>query len=669
MNSDVESAPESDAEDDRYTPDLPEGYPLDEDDTVSDTMETTNDNPNMDINPLNSAIVNSQRSESNSNLRNSSESSITNEQETRIARADASSSRNGDSSSNEVQNVVTDAFESIRRRLRGYDENAIELPNVNLDNPVNLQNRVVQNTGAPLPSENNEYSNDTARSGSVQPSESEEVMNDEPPSKIAKLECPEKRKRSDSEANDADGETCSICLDAWSNSGDHRLIALKCGHLFGHQCIIRWLNSQNAKTKSCPTCKSKAAIRDIRFIYARKLVAADTSEIEILKKELETAKSEKSRAELELQKSLLNQKMYLKQVTELRSLIKDLESCIHKLGSGGSNNRKPEPVKKWKLSLEKTLEICKDNGCRVLTYNCRKYELYVSQQSTNNLFPGFGVKKVSCIDYRLGQFILLHPKPIRDVSYSQPNDMVLSVSLDKTAKLIVGQTGQISSTFNCGMPLWSCSWDELMPQQFYVGAAGGVVLVYDVRQPNSYLDRLTVPGDYSPIVSLASIPSGFLSCHLSSCWIYRRNGSTYTPQLMPMDGPFLGLNYDKQTEQILVSCRPSQQNPYARHIVCNIDNSNADDLRCNTVHTFRGSVKQTLMSRSCFLNVAKEAWVAAHSESENGVALWSVNTEERVQVLPSQDHVIDMCSISQSGDTLLATLSQNRMRIYKAVSS
>ena len=29
------------------------------------------------------------------------------------------------------------------------------------------------------------------------------------------------------------GQTCSICFEPWSNSGNHRIASLKCGHLFG----------------------------------------------------------------------------------------------------------------------------------------------------------------------------------------------------------------------------------------------------------------------------------------------------------------------------------------------------------------------------------------------------------------------------------------------------
>lgn len=46
---------------------------------------------------------------------------------------------------------------------------------------------------------------------------------------------------SDENCDDDDGNSCSICLDAWTNSGDHRLVALRCGHLFGQRCILHWL--------------------------------------------------------------------------------------------------------------------------------------------------------------------------------------------------------------------------------------------------------------------------------------------------------------------------------------------------------------------------------------------------------------------------------------------
>jgi hypothetical protein len=34
-----------------------------------------------------------------------------------------------------------------------------------------------------------------------------------------------------------DAEVCPICLEEWTNSGQHRLVATECGHLFGKMSV------------------------------------------------------------------------------------------------------------------------------------------------------------------------------------------------------------------------------------------------------------------------------------------------------------------------------------------------------------------------------------------------------------------------------------------------
>ena len=41
------------------------------------------------------------------------------------------------------------------------------------------------------------------------------------------------------EDDDDDGAFCPICFEPWTNSGDHRIASLKCGHFFGQACIDR----------------------------------------------------------------------------------------------------------------------------------------------------------------------------------------------------------------------------------------------------------------------------------------------------------------------------------------------------------------------------------------------------------------------------------------------
>ncbi|KAK2146141.1 hypothetical protein LSH36_629g01055 [Paralvinella palmiformis] len=93
-----------------------------------------------------------------------------------------------------------------------------------------------------------------------------------------------------------EGQCCPICFDQWTNSGQHRLVSLRCGHLFGQSCIERWLSGQSGK---CPQCNKRARRRDIRVLYAKSLKVADTSEKDEAVRQLE--KERKSRQEAELQ--------------------------------------------------------------------------------------------------------------------------------------------------------------------------------------------------------------------------------------------------------------------------------------------------------------------------------------------------------------------------------
>ncbi|CAI7990151.1 E3 ubiquitin-protein ligase RFWD3 [Geodia barretti] len=82
----------------------------------------------------------------------------------------------------------------------------------------------------------------------------------------------------DNDAEDEDeGQTCSICFEPWSNSGAHRIASLKCGHLFGWNCIEKWVRGRGGEGK-CPQCNAKARKTDIRTIFSKSIRVVDTSE-------------------------------------------------------------------------------------------------------------------------------------------------------------------------------------------------------------------------------------------------------------------------------------------------------------------------------------------------------------------------------------------------------
>ena len=101
-------------------------------------------------------------------------------------------------------------------------------------------------------------------------------------------------------------QKCPICLGAWTNVGEHRLCSLRCGHLFGFECIKQWLNSDNESAKKCPQCNAKASAKQIRFIYANKVTCLDNRELEKIKNEM-----------TELSKALSKQKRKTKKYKQI----------------------------------------------------------------------------------------------------------------------------------------------------------------------------------------------------------------------------------------------------------------------------------------------------------------------------------------------------------------
>ena len=105
--------------------------------------------------------------------------------------------------------------------------------------------------------------------------------------KVKKNSKGKKRKAAESiESTDTEeGSVCTICFEDWSNSGDHRISSLKCGHFFGYSCIDKWLRGSG---NACPNCNEKNTKKDIRVHFVSKLAAIDTSERDRALQELES---------------------------------------------------------------------------------------------------------------------------------------------------------------------------------------------------------------------------------------------------------------------------------------------------------------------------------------------------------------------------------------------
>lgn len=94
---------------------------------------------------------------------------------------------------------------------------------------------------------------------------------------------------SQQESQDQDVTACPICFESWTSAGGHRIVSLDCGHLFGKICIERWLFNRRRKGEKgkCPQCNKEFTQKEIRAIFAKRIVTVSCEQCDKLKEELE----------------------------------------------------------------------------------------------------------------------------------------------------------------------------------------------------------------------------------------------------------------------------------------------------------------------------------------------------------------------------------------------
>ncbi|KAI3371462.1 hypothetical protein L3Q82_023566 [Scortum barcoo] len=270
-----------------------------------------------------------------------------------------------------------------------------------------------------------------------------------------------------SHGEEGEGDSCTICFEAWTTAGEHRLSALRCGHLFGFTCIQRWLKAQGAAAK-CPQCNKKAKRSDIVLLYAPKLRALDNSEQESLKKSLEEEQSLRRKAELESAQYKLKLQVVTNKYGQAQQELQELRALMAQTGrssipSSSSSSastslllglsQRTDGSRMAQYSFSKAVLVSQAGGSRVLSY-CEPLSCLLASQPSphSTLVPGCGVKKVSVVNMKASQYVPIHSKQIRGLSFNRQNDsLLLSAALDNTIKLT-------RPTTRVNRWQWSCCW-------------------------------------------------------------------------------------------------------------------------------------------------------------------------------------------------------------------
>ncbi|NXP60330.1 RFWD3 ligase, partial [Chloropsis cyanopogon] len=494
--------------------------------------------------------------------------------------------------------------------------------------------------------------------------------------------------------DEEEGDTCAICFEQWTNAGDHRLSALRCGHLFGYTCIERWLKGQAGK---CPQCNKKAKRSDIVVLYARTLKALDTSEQERMRSSLEKEQMLRRQAELESAQSRLQLQVLTDECSKLRKQVQELKALVAQynvstLQQPGSSRpcvpgSLPSSQSQRKYHLEKVFLVSQAGNCRVMAYCDSLSCLVVSQPSPQSTFiPGCGVKMMSLANLKSSQYIPIHSKQIRGLAFGTRADgLLLSAALDSTLKLTSLATNTVVQTYNAGRPVWSCCWCLDDTNYVYAGLVNGSIMIYDLRDTNSHVQELVPQKSRCPMVSLSYLPrmasaslpyGGILAGTLEgACFWEQKAGNSYRPHHLPLEpGGCIDLQTEINTRHCLATYRPGKNNPCMRcvmmELTCSPLTEGSEDVVCssNPVQTFSAGPTCKLLTKNAIFQSPEDdgsVFVCAGDEASNSALLWDAGSGSLLQKLPADLPVLDICPLEVNQNHLLATLTEKMVNIYK----
>ncbi|XP_061963344.1 uncharacterized protein LOC133687996 isoform X2 [Populus nigra] len=329
-----------------------------------------------------------------------------------------------------------------------------------------------------------------------------------------------------------DGLFCPICMEAWTNEGDHHICCLPCGHLFGLSCIEKWLR-QRGRLAKCPQCNRKGTLKDVRKLFVPRIAVVDEESqkrirfleekcASLVKKDVDLCKkeSEWKRREAALQLEVQKCK---ERTIYLEHLLGDLQSrpsgvATAYRGSQGhefGNSIYSDFNRKGSSScfmLQRELRV---DGARLFDVDASGKILLLVRR-----VPMMGgshvLTKMSLIPPHESEDIFLPPgtKIIKDLHISPTNgSLALFASLGKKLSVLSMESNNVILSYDLPAAAWSCSWDLNCSHYVYAGLQNGSLLVFDMRITGSPVEsRLGHTTDpihtVQSLQHISTLPSG-----------------------------------------------------------------------------------------------------------------------------------------------------------------
>ncbi|VDD80907.1 unnamed protein product [Mesocestoides corti] len=469
--------------------------------------------------------------------------------------------------------------------------------------------------------------------------------------------------------------TCMICFESWTTSGPHRICCLRCGHLFGRSCVIKWLNMQGAKAGKCPQCNAKAQTRDIRVLFCKKITAVDTTDRDRALHDLEVERKLRKKAELELSECKFKLQLASCDAEQLRAELTDLRTIVAGFKS----------VARSSVSTTESKKLGEGN----------------SDVGGYGLEKCISMSAVHSGEMRPLKYIHLHPQPIRDLAFhpDQQDAIVASASLDKSLKLTSLLVDQVVQTYSCPAPVWSCCWASPSPNYLFAGCANGTVLLFDIRVTSREVSVISIcESSSAPVTALQYIPpeheksgfypGGLLAGQLTQVTFLEEEAEgmvnrgageevAFRAHPLPLEGSLVSLScLGTRRSLFLASYRPSTRVPRVRHLFSEltVTRSGADhpcSCDCKEIVSLFGGTQMRMLSRARVFHQeqSNQILAVAGDDDTGGALVWSCETGSRLQTLhlptvcPSPGPVIDVCAFNNGQH--LALLTDHVVNVFR----
>ncbi|MES1905070.1 MAG: RING finger and WD repeat domain-containing protein 3, partial [Paramarteilia canceri] len=260
-----------------------------------------------------------------------------------------------------------------------------------------------------------------------------------------------------------------------------------------------------------------------------------------------------------------------------------------------------------------------NGGCRFIKLLSNFNALITIAPSISNLAPGFGIRLISLLDMKPIQYIPAHKKPVKSLTKIS-NNLILSVSLDKTAKISDIRSSQPVFIDECDSVPWSSESNSDQSNFFYIGFNNGSIATYDMRKamtPCFQTDNKKRNAKQTPCIGIqyapksVNGPNGVFSAQLSSLSFFSCNDNIVQSECIPLpcEGNISSIDFDMLTQHLLVSKRPDKFSSYTRHELLLVEifdeeNISSDSppvlIRPHLVHKLNAGSLNTYLNKSYF---------------------------------------------------------------------